>query len=232
MSLSMRALTSRRVTNKDVQLHNRLAQFTVGPTQYDVNVVQDLSVGRNTNMNKLTVNGDLTVGGDTMVQSLDVSQNLVVTGTISAMTYLPGQIVNVNMLSNVDLSQISPSQTVNTTSTKTIFTYSYTPKIANSYIIIEYQTIYYSNGASADEIYAYLYAHDASDNRIGTTYQRWVGSGGGGTRSGALFPIVGRYTNADTVAKTIRVDIYNNADDVLTVNSDNSTWLKITEIGR
>jgi cytoskeletal protein CcmA (bactofilin family) len=270
MSLSMRALTSRKVTNKDVQLHNRLAQFTVAPTQYDVNVVQDLYVGRNTSLNKLTVRGDLTVGGDTMVQGLDVSQNLVVAGdtmvqgldvsqnlvvagntilqgldvsqnlvvagnttcngTIYAMRYLPGQIVNVSMLSKIELNQNASS--IVAKATTSIFSYSYVPKIANSYIIIEYQTIYSLIGSNLDEIYAYLYA-DNTDNRIGITYQKWINGSGGGTRSGTIFPIVGRYTNTDKTAKTIRVDVFNNTDtDTINVNSDNSTWLKITEIGR
>jgi len=48
-----------------------------------------------------------------------------------------------------------------------------------------------------------------------------------------IFPIVGRYTNTDTTAKTIRVDVYNNTDsDTVNIQSNSSTWLKITEIGR
>ena len=198
--MSMHALTSRKVSNKDTQIHNRFSQFTkpIGET------------------------GDVNING-----------NLSVSGTIYSSKYLPGQIVNVSILSNTDLNQLSPSQTVNVSSTKTIFTYSYTPKIANSYIIIEYQTINYSGGSANDEIYAYLYSYDSIDNRIGTTYQKWMNGAGGGTRSGTLFPIVGRYTNTDTNSKTIRVDINNNgSNDQLTVNGDNSTWLKITEIGR
>jgi hypothetical protein len=129
-------------------------------------------------------------------------------------------------------------KTINATATDTIFNYSYTPKIANSYIVIEYQTIDYSDGSGDDSVYAYLYAKDfETDVRIGTTYQKWVGLAGGGTRSGTLFPIVGRYTNTNTNTKEIRVDINNNGES-LTINGGNgpdwinTTWLKITEIGR
>jgi len=216
----MHALTSRKVSHKDTQIHNKFSQFTkpIGETG-------DLVVG-----------GNLSVSGKTTVQKLDVLQDLHIyanvssNGTMIPAQYIAGQVVNVCMLSNTDINQTT--QTVADNSTNTIFTYSYTPIIANSYIIVEYQTINFSSGSAGDEIYAYLYSHDANDNRIGTTYQRWIAANGGGTRSGTLFPIVGRYTNTNKNAKIIRVDINNNSNDILTVNGDNSTWLKITEIGR
>ena len=78
-----------------------------------------------------------------------------------------------------------------------------------------------------------MYANDGTDNRISTTYQYWGNGGGTGTRSGTIFPIVGRYTNTNKTAKQIRVDVYNHTDsDAVTIQSNNSTWLRITEIGR
>jgi hypothetical protein len=228
MGLSIMSLKSNRVTKKDVQKNNTLVQFTSPPIETgDLNVNRDLRVGRNTYLNKLNVNGDLDVSGNVNVQ-----YNLLSYGTIFAKQYLPGQIVNVAMLSNVDLSQnnityIDASNTVN------IFYYNYTPKIANSYILIEYQTKYTVSGGADDSVEAYLNVYDISDHRISQTYQQWINSQGGGTRSGTIFPIVGRYTNSNTSSKTIRVDVYNHTDlDRVTVNGDISTWLKITEIGR
>jgi hypothetical protein len=120
--------------------------------------------------------------------------------------------------------------------TYTIFSYSYTPKIAASYLLIEYQTVYTLSGSGDDTIEddiieAYLYV--VNPNRIAATLQKWVNSIGGVMRSGTIFPIVGRYTNTDLTAKEISVDVFNNTDvDTVSVNADSSTWLKITEIGR
>ena len=68
--------------------------------------------------------------------------------------------------------------------------------------------------------------------QLSTTYQHWLNGAGGGSRSGTIFPIVGRYENSTISAKTIRVYINNKTDDPLIVIANNSTWLKITEIGR
>jgi hypothetical protein len=71
-----------------------------------------------------------------------------------------------------------------------------------------------------------------SGGEISSTYQHWIDAAGGGSRSGAIFPIVGRYTNSSTSPKPISVNVINSTDDIVTVQSNNSTWLKITEIGR
>jgi len=221
MGLSMTRVVSQRSTNKDVQYNTRLTQFTTPPIQTgDLNVLRDLSVGRNTNLNNLHIGGDL-----------DVSGSILCDGTIYARQYLPGQTVNTVMLSNVDLDQ--GALTIAATITNTLFTYAYSPVIANSYLIIEYQSIYSLGGSATDSIYAYLNVYDSVNNRISLTYQQWNNGAGGGTRSGTIFPIVGRYTNDNTDTKTIRVDVYNHTDaDTITINSDISTWLKITEIAR
>lgn len=223
MSMSMRALENRRALNKEVQYNNRLTQFTNPPIQNG-----DLYVTRN-----------LSVGGNTRLQSVDVSGNMIVSGTIVstesiyAHKYLPGQVVQVQMFNYSEISQSTQDISSNPAiSTQTLFTKTYTPIIANSYIIIEYQTRYNVSGSAGDVIESYLYVNDPSENRISATQQQWNNGGGGGTRSGTIFPIVGRYTNTNTDTKTIRVDVFNNTNDLFTVRGDTSTWLKITEIGR
>jgi hypothetical protein len=172
-----------------------------------------------------------TTGNVETYGNTDLYGNLDVSGTILASQYLPGQVVNVSMLSNSDLSQTT--QTINQSATAIIFSYSYTPKITNSYLLFEYQTIYVLGGGNNDEAYAYMYVNDPTEQTISSTYQHWINSSGGGTRSGTIFPIVGRYTNTNTSAKTIRVEVFNNTDsDPMVVQGNNSTWLKITEIGR
>jgi hypothetical protein len=221
MGLSMTRVVSQKSFNKDVQYNTRLTQFTNPPIQTgDLNVLRDLSVGRDTNLNHLHIR-----------ENVDVSGNILCDGTIYARQYLPGQTVNTLMLSNDDLNQ--NGLTITASQTNTLFTYSYTPVISNSYLIIEYQSIYSLAGAANDSVYAYLNVYDNTNHRISLTYQQWNNGVGGGTRSGTIFPIIGRYTNNDTTTKIIRVDVYNNTDaDNITINSDISTWLKITEIAR
>jgi hypothetical protein len=228
----MRSFVTGKTINKQVQLNNRLTTFTNPPIQTgDLNVTRDLYVAGNTHLN------DLAVTGNTHLNDLDICGNLAVQGnvlsygTIKATNYLPGQVVYVSMLSSSDLGQtVNPILVKVNISNFQIFFYNYTPKIATSYIIIEYQTKYTMEGSGADTIDARL---KVNTDEISSTYQQWYNGLGGGSRSGAIFPIVGRYTNTNTTTKTIGVYLYNNSsEDKLNVNSDNSTWLKITEIGR
>jgi hypothetical protein len=232
MSRSIRSVISQKATNKIVQLNNNLVEF-VKPVIYhgdlfvrrnfgvygNANVVGDITVGGDEK-----VSGDVTVGGDEKV-----SGDVTVDGTILAKTFLPGQVINVSMLSYTDLAQNS-DVIIAATATTNIFTFTYTPKYSTSYLIIEYQSTYSLGGSGDDQSYAFL---KVNGDRISQSYQRWVNALGGGGRSGALFPLIGRYTNTNTSSKVIAVDLLNSTiGDPITVKSDISTWLKITEIGR
>lgn len=258
MSLSMRALVNRRVTNKNVKSNNVLAKFLYPPIfNGDLLVVSDLYVNGKTHLTNLDVSGNLYVSNNVDVSGnfvlygdidvsgnlvldgdIDVSGNLDVSGNITsaksivAQKFVTGQIANIQILNKTDIGQATTT-TLNAAATTTIFSYSYTPKCANSYIVVEYQTKYFFGGGNADSLYAYAYVNDGTDNRVGETYQQWIDAQGGGTRSGTIFPIVGRYSNANKTAKTIRVDVFNNTNDTLTVTgNDIMTFLKITEIGK
>ena len=235
MSMSMRALVDRKVTNRITQMNNRLAEFaTPVMRNYDLYVYRNFVVsGFEIIRGNSTIQGNGEIDGDSLVKGDEqVDGNINANGYILAQTFLPGQVINVSMLSNTNLNQTT--KTIAAGATNNVFSISFTPKYSNSYLIIEYQTVYYLGGFGSDDAYAYLYVNDGTDNRISQTYQNWVGSanGGGGTRSGVLFPLIGRYTNTNTSTKAIRVDLFNSADDPITVNSDLSTWLKITEVGR
>jgi hypothetical protein len=209
-------------------MNNRLAEFAVPVMRnYDLYVYRNLVVsGYGRVKDNFIVDGDETVDGN-----VKVGGNVNVDGYVLAKTFLPGQVINVSMLSNTDLGQ--NSLTVAAGATNNVFTISFTPKYSNSYLIVEYQTVYTLIGAGSDAAEAYLYVNDGADNRISRTFQQWNNSQGGGTRSGVLFPLIGRYTNTNTSTKAIRVDLYNHTDaDPLSVANDVSTWLKITEIGR
>lgn len=240
MSLSMRALVNRKVTNKNVKSNDILAKFLYPPIfNGDLIVYSDLFVKGTTHLTNLDVSGnlyvsnDLDVSGNTVLDgTLDVSGNITSDQSIVAQKFVTGQIANIQILNKTDIGQPTTT-TVNSAATETLFTYSYTPKCANSYIVVEYQTKYFFGGGNADSLYAYAYVNDGTDNRVGETYQQWIDAQGGGTRSGTIFPIVGRYSNANKTAKTIRVDVFNNTNDTLTVTgNDIMTFLKITEIGK
>lgn len=228
MSRSMRSFVTGKTINKQVQLNNRLTTFTNPPIQTgDLYVTRDLSVAGNTYLHDLDICGNLTVQG-----------NVFSYGTIYAENYLPGQIVNVSMLGRSELGNdyigvnnysFNIASNGRNGSAYAFPEYTYTPKIANSYFIVEFQTIYSLGGSDVDSLEAGIQVNGGT---ISTSYQQWLDGPGGGCRSGVIFPIVGRYTNSTISAKTIRVYINNKTDDTVTVNYNNSTWLKITEIGR
>ena len=224
--MSMHGLVSRRVNNRITQMNNRLAEFaTPVMRNYDLYVYRNLVVSGNGG-----IKGDFTVDGDERVDGdVKVGGNVNVDGYVLAKTFLPGQVINVSMFSNTDLAQ-NATITVSATATVNIFSIDFTPKYSSSYLIIEYQTNYSLAGSGDDAAFGFLKVNDV---RISQTYQNWENSQGGGTRSGVLFPLIGRYTNENTTTKTIDVDLYNGTvGDPITVSSDISTWLKITEIGR
>jgi cytoskeletal protein CcmA (bactofilin family) len=248
----MRALVNRKVTNKNVKSNNVLAKFLYPPIfNGDLIVVSDLYVNGTTHLTNLDVSGNLyvaenvdvsgnlvldgslNVSGNTILDgTLDVSGNITCDQSIVAQKFVTGQVANMRILNKTDIGQAATT-TLIAAATTTIFTYSYTPKCANSYIVVDYQTKYFFGGGNADSLYAYAYVNDGTDNRVGETYQQWIDAQGGGTRSGTIFPIVGRYSNANKTAKTIRVDVFNNTNDTVTVTGDDiMTFLKITEIGK
>jgi hypothetical protein len=236
----MRALVDRRVTNRITFMNNRLAEFAVPVMRnQDLYVYRNFVVsgneeirGNSTIDGNLLVKGDGEIDGDLLVKGDErVNGNVNVDGYVLAQTFLSGQVINVSMLNFTDLGQTG--KTVASGATVNIFTTSYTPKYSNSYLIIEYQTVYSLGGSGSDEAWAYLNVQDSIGHRISQTYQHWTSGLGGGGRSGVLFPLIGRYTNTDVSSKIISVDLYNHTDsDPIPVNSDISTWLKITEIGR
>jgi len=215
MSLSFHRIISQRAVNKTVQYDNRLTEFTNPPIHTgDLYVKRDLYVNGTANFTDIHASGNVVV-----------DKNATVAGTISANKFLPGQIIYTDMI-NITGS----NQTVGASFTDNIISYSYTPKNSNSSILIEFQTRYAVGGSAEDNASAQLWV---DGSQIAYTYQQWTFASGGGTRSGAIFPIVGKYVNSSTSQKQIIVKVYNQTDaDPITIYKDSSCWLKITEIGR
>jgi hypothetical protein len=151
-------------------------------------------------------------------------------------------------ISNV--TQTVPTTSVGPSSLSKICSRNYTPVVANSAILVEYQSIYTLTGPGTDQIQAYIdISFNGSGTRISSTLQKWVGAlttipenapdvagysvnTGAGTRSGTMFPIVGKYINTSLLQKTINIIVdTTGTNDTVTVQGDISTWLKITEIG-
>lgn len=249
---SMRRITSRTI-NRDVQQQENMVVFNtplsraIYPNYFSVpDASENCLLVSTGSQYSATAAPKLTFDGST----LDVSGNVAATGTIRAQTYLPGQVINVMMFDISNVTQSSPTTSIGPSSLSKICSRIYTPVVANSAILIEYQSIYTLTGPGTDQIQAYIdVSANGSDTRISSTLQKWVGaitnvpqsapaSGGysvntgAGTRSGIMFPIVGKYINTSLLPKTINIIVdATGTDDIVTVRGDISTWLKITEIG-
>ena len=192
----------------------------------DVNVLGKLDVTGTASAQDVTVLGKLAVDGNTDLSgNLAIAGNVTTNGTILAKQFLPGQVINVAMLGSDDIPQGDVNAAANTTTT--LFTYAYTPKSATSYVLIEYQSKFDIDDSDSDSAEAGIFVEGV---QISYTYQNFHPTDG--LRTSIMFPIVGRYTNSSTTAKSIQVKIISATDDVITVKGDTSTWLKITEIGR
>jgi hypothetical protein len=173
----------------------------------------------------LTVTTPLQTG-----DSIDITSR-VAHALTTIQTYEAGDIVKVTMVNANEIGQSASTNISNTGSYQTFASYSYTPRSNTSYLIVEYVTAYNVPGSGGqDEWYSQL---TVNNTEIGYVKQSWTNAAGGGTRSGVLFPVTGRYTNSGTDAKSIQIKARSGtSNDSLTIYGDASTWLKITEIAR
>jgi hypothetical protein len=164
--------------------------------------------------------------------AMDTTGNIVTTGFIQPSAWRPGQVIRDTMLSNSEF-------TVNTTTVATsnsdtdFITYSYTPTSSSSYLIIHVHVAAYDaltgSGGGNDSYFSRIKVDGGE-----ITYAKQATVTTNSFRTGALFPLTGRYTNSNTTAKTITVGVRrDSADDNITiVNSSTALWMRITEIAR
>jgi len=239
MSLSIRTIASKKSLNQVLQSKNSLAQFTQ-PVYYNGNlsIHSDLWVGGNQQLNgNLNIGGTLTVGNLNVVYDERVGRNQTVlgnvncNGTVVAKSFAPGQVINIVMAGAGDSGF---SSVVTQISNGTLFNYSYKPLFSTSYLIVEYYSIFMVEGDSNDTNETCTVTLNVNSQIIGQTQETFLAgtgtNGSGVIRGSVALPITGRFTNTDTTVKTISLNI--NCADVVDVNYDVSTWLKITEIGR
>ena len=155
--------------------------------------------------------------------------NVLTGGAIIPSAWTAGQTIKTTMLNNTDVGFTS-SVTIGSTTYTQIASYSYTPLSSSSYLIIEVFCVYSNNGSLGDDWYSQI---TVGGSEITYGHQLWINASGGGTRSGAMFPLMGRYTNSSTSAVNIVINAKRGtSDDNFTFIADDGFWLKITEIAR
>jgi hypothetical protein len=180
----------------------------------------------------LRVVNNLNESGGAVKMAMDTTGNIVTTGFIQPSAWRPGQVIKDTMLNNSEFTV--PTTTVATSNSDTDFiTYSYTPTSSSSYLIIHVHVGAYSaleaTGGGTDSYFSRIKVDNSE-----ITYSRQYTRSGDSFRTGALFPLTGRYTNSDTTAKTITVGVRRDSadDNISIVNSSTALWMRITEIAR
>jgi len=165
----------------------------------------------------------------------------------------PGSVARVTILSGSELGQAA-STTINSTSDTVLFTYSYSPALPTSKIIVDYVVDKYvvsGNASSGNDAFESWIT--VNNNKIASGFQQWLyavedatnhapGSGG---RSGALFPLMGAYNNVNNngninnnynqyglvpVSISAKAKRTSGDDAIAITSSNNATWLRITEV--
>jgi hypothetical protein len=166
------------------------------------------------------------------IASLTNAGNLSVSGTVTPGAYTAGQVIKDTMLSNSDFT-VNTTTVATSTSDTDFITYSYTPVSSSSYLIIHVHVGSYEaakTGGSGQDSYFSRIKVDGTEITYSAQYTRDTYT----FRTGALFPLIGRYTNSNTTAKSITVAVRrDSADDSITiVNSATALWMRITEVAR
>ena len=151
----------------------------------------------------------------------------LITATLPVRSSSAGQFLNMEVLTDADLT--FTNTTINSSSYQTINSLTYTAVSSSSYIIVEYNVAYDIDGLGGDSFGSRV---QVESTILQTQFQQFGDTNGGGTRSGTLFPIMARYTNTSTGSKTIVIEARRvSADDDINIDSVNA-FLKITEIAR
>jgi hypothetical protein len=152
-------------------------------------------------------------------------------GIVTQTAWDVGEVIASRMYNYSDLN-MSATTTINSTTYTNVATITYTPKSTTSYLWLEFDANYdYSSGTTADDFFSRI---TVAGSVIVEKNQIMIGQIGGGTRSGTIFPISGRYTNSTTSGIAITVQAkWGSADDAIRVyGSSTSGYMRIMEIGR
>ena len=177
---------------------------------------------------RLRIVKDLNESGGAELWSIDR------TGVVTQTAWAAGETIKTQTYNYSDLGMSSGGDptSVNSTSYTTIATGSYTPSSSSSYLWIEFSATYdYNAGSNADEFAANI---EVGGTEIVNVFQKFITATGGGTRSGVLFPLSGRYTNSGTSTLSITVRVKRNSGDdpIRVFGNAGSGLMRIQEIGR
>ena len=152
---------------------------------------------------------------------------LDVSGSVNPTRWTTGQTVNTVFLESVDISQINTA-----ISAGTVATYTYTPKSANSKIIVEYGNLYEITGDSGNGLDKFESRITISGTMVAKRHQQFPNAAGSGTRGSTLFPICGGIDNAALTPRVINITVtrVNGDDTVQFYSASFDAFMKITEI--
>ncbi len=153
-------------------------------------------------------------------------------GVVYKSNWAVGEIVKTQTYNYSDLGMTPDPNSVNSTAYTTVATASYTPASTSSYLWIEFSATYdYNAGTGADEFAANI---EVGGSEIINVFQKFLSASGGGSRSGVLFPLSGRYTNSSTstLSITVRVKRLSGDDPIRVYGNAGSGLMRIQEIQR
>jgi hypothetical protein len=185
--------------------------------------------------NALILGGSAQLGvGKTPSQAVDVNGNIAASGNITATGTIrsaaAGSILNMVVLNETELGTTSGTS-ISSNSETNVATYTYTPVSSSSTILVEFDGHYGVNGTTSNGDDEFRCQVKIGGTSVQSKWQTWRSGGAADTRSGTLFPIMGKANNSGTTGVSIAIVISRaTGDDTVTVNGDMT--LKITEIAR
>jgi hypothetical protein len=152
---------------------------------------------------------------------------LDVSGSVNPTRWTTGQTVNTMFLESADMAQINTA-----ISAGTVAAYTYTPKSANSKIIVDYGALYSITGDSGGGLDGFESRITISGTMVAKRQQQFPNATGSGTRGSTLFPICGGIDNAALTPRVINITLTRNDgnDTVQFYSASFDAFMKITEI--
>jgi hypothetical protein len=152
---------------------------------------------------------------------------LDVSGSVNPTRWTTGQTVNTVFLESADMAQINTA-----ISSGTVAAYTYTPKSANSKIIVDYGALYSITGDSGGGLDGFESRITISGTMVAKRQQQFPNAAGSGTRGSTLFPICGGIDNAALTPRVINITLTRNDgnDTVQFYSASFDAFMKITEI--
>jgi hypothetical protein len=152
---------------------------------------------------------------------------LDVSGSVNPTRWTTGQTINTVFLESADISQNNTA-----ISSGTVATYTYTPKSANSKIIVDYGALYEITGGSDGGLDKFQSSITIGGTMVAKRVQQFPNAAGSGTRGCTIFPICGGINNAVLTPRVINITLtrINGDDTVQFYSASFDAFMRITEI--